>query len=224
MTKVIFIDVDDTLLDFHACAEHAISMGFAEIGVECEDFAQTYHKINDGLWRALERGEITREELYAVRFNLVFKALGIKADGPAFEKIFRRNLALTGEKMDGAEEILRYLSQKYDVYVTSNAPQAQQVSRLKIADLAPYIKDVFTSERLDAQKPTKEFFDRCFALLDGVSPADVVLIGDSLSADVLGGANAGIATVWFNVRNAEIPNDFTGNYVVTHLLELKNIL
>lgn len=224
MPKVIFIDVDDTLLDFHACAERAIRMGFDEVGITCTDFSKTYHRINDGLWKALERGELTREELYAKRFNLVFDALGIEADGVAFEKIFRRNLALTGDKMDGADEVLEYLCRNYDVYVTSNAPQAQQVSRLEIAGLLPFVKGVFTSELLDVQKPAKEFFDRCIERISGITTTDVVLIGDSLSADVAGGVNAGIATVWFNARNAVIPSDFAGNYVITHLTELKNIL
>ena len=222
--KIILIDVDGTLLDFMSCAETAIRMGFDEIGIACEDFADTYHEINDGLWRALERGEITREELYDRRFELVFEALGLDADGRAFERIFRRNLALTGDKIDGAEDLLEYLSAKYDVYVASNAPQAQQVNRMEIAGLLPYVKDVFTSERLGAQKPTKEFFDRCLSCIDGATRENTVMIGDSLTADVKGGVEAGITTVWYNFKKEAIPTDFAGDYVVSQLTDIKSIL
>ena len=224
MKKYIFIDVDDTILDFHACAEHAIQMGFTEHKIACSDFAETYHRINDGLWRALERGEITRQQLYATRFNLVFAELGVDFDGEVFETTFRRNLALTGDKMDGAEEIMGYLSDKYDVYVTSNAPQAQQESRLRIAQLDGYVRGVFTSEQLNVQKPQKQFFDECLRRIGNVLADEVVLIGDSLSADVAGGANAGITTIWFNSKNIPIPDDFAGDYVISHLTEIKNIL
>ena len=225
MLKAVFIDVDDTILDFSECARVSIEKGFSELGLELGAYRHdVYTEINNGLWKALERGEITRDELYAKRFNLVFKKLGIDSDGEAFEKIFRRNLAYAAEKVEGAEELLQYLYSRYEVYVTSNAPYLQQVTRLNEAGLLPYIKEVFTSESLGANKPDLEFFDECFKRLPHLKREDVILIGDSLSADIKGGADYGILTCWFDIKKAGLPPDFAGNYRVTHLNDIKEII
>lgn len=223
--KAVFIDVDDTLLDFSECARASIERGFAEVGLDLSLYDHaTYESINSGLWQALERGEITREELYARRFNLVFKALGISYDGEAFERIFRRNLAYSAEKVDGAEDILAYLSSRYEVYVTSNAPYYQQTTRLSEAGLLHYIKEVFTSEELGANKPDPAFFDECFLRAPHLKREDVILIGDSLSADIRGGSIYGIKTCWFDIKGIGLPPDFAGNYRVTSLSEIKKII
>jgi 2-haloacid dehalogenase len=225
MTKFIFIDLDETLLETRACANKAIALTLAEEGIECKgDYTVAYHRANDMLWRAHERGEISREEIYARRFCMMFEELGVDADGVAFNGLFRKNFAKMGEKVDGAEELLVYLASKYDVYVTSNSTQVQQETRMNVSGLMPYVKGVFTSELLGAQKPSKEFFERCLQRIDGATKENTVMIGDSLTADVAGAANAGIRAIWFNARGVAVPNDFAGDYAVKRLTEIKGIL
>ena len=106
MLKAVLMDIDDTLLDFGKCAEQAMRVGFAEWGLPFGDSTyQTFTRINDGLWRMIERGELTTQQLFAFRWNRIFDALGIRADGAAFEQRFLDLLYETAIPVDGAAEI-----------------------------------------------------------------------------------------------------------------------
>ena len=89
MLKAVLMDIDDTLLDFGKCAEQAMRIGFAEWGLPYDDSTYaTFTRINDGLWLMIERGELTTQQLFEFRWNRIFEALGIQADGAAFEQRF----------------------------------------------------------------------------------------------------------------------------------------
>lgn len=226
MVKAVFLDVDNTLLDFDKCGAAAMRQGFEELGFPFEErmYFDTFANINEPLWKKIERGELTKEVLFAIRWNLVFDALGIKGDGPAFEKRFHDILLSTAIPVDGAVELAAYLHEKYTVCVASNAFYHQQVRRLTLAGIAPYIDHYFISERLGADKPNKAFFDAALASLPGIQPDECIMIGDSLTADIAGGANAGIPTVWFNRLNVPVPKDCKADDIVTSLAEIQHIL
>ncbi|MBO5776592.1 MAG: YjjG family noncanonical pyrimidine nucleotidase [Clostridia bacterium] len=223
--KVLLVDVDNTLIDFNKCARIAMSKGFEEHGLEYkEEYFPTFIKINEGLWKDLEKGIITKAELLRIRWTKVFNAIGVEGDGEAFEHTFLARLRECGEPVDGAHELLKYLDGKYQMYVASNAPYDQQASRLRNAGMLGYFKDLFISERIGHQKPTVEFFEAVFRQLEGVTKEEVVLIGDSLSADITGGERYGIKTIWFNYKKESLPAHLHPTYVVDDLLEIKNIL
>ena len=72
--KTLLFDVDDTLLDFHAAQDSALDQLFSSVGIEPTDnVKQAYATYNQSLWEKLERNEITRDELMAVRFPTFFK-------------------------------------------------------------------------------------------------------------------------------------------------------
>lgn len=226
MVKAVFLDVDNTLLDFDRCGAAAMRQGFEELGLLFEDwmYFDTFNHINDPLWEQIERGELTREELFAIRWNLVFDALGIQGDGPAFEKRFHDILLSAAVPVDGAVELAAYLHEKYTVCVASNAFYHQQVKRLTLAGIAPYIDHYFISERLGADKPSKTFFDAALASLPDIRADECVMVGDSLTADIAGGVNAGIPTIWFNRLNIQVPKECKADYIVTALTEIRDIL
>lgn len=225
MIKAVLIDIDDTLLDFSKCAEYSMHKSFNDFGLEFDEIMfPVFEKINTGYWHRLEKGEITKSELYGKRWVTVLGEFGIThIDGNEFEEHFQRYIRESAEKVDGAEDLLKYLSAKYKIYAVSNGPHEQQIYRLRKANLLQYFTDVFTSELLCAQKPDIAFFNACFKRIGEIKSSETVIIGDSLNADVLGGINCGIKTVWFNKNNGtvkEIRPDFT----VNSLYEIKNIL
>ena len=131
MLKAVLMDIDDTLLDFGKCAEQAMRIGFSEWGLPYDDSTYaTFTRINDGLWLMIERGELTTQQLFEFRWNRIFEALGIQADGAAFEKRFLDLLYETAIPVDGADEICRYLKEKYILCAASNAFHDQQLNRL----------------------------------------------------------------------------------------------
>ncbi len=222
--KAIFLDIDNTLLDFNAASRVAMEQAFAACGIPfAPEMYPTFKRVNDGLWRKIETGELTRERLHATRWNLVLAALGLPGDGQAVEAHFLSLLATEAIPVEGAEALLRYLSAKYTVCIASNAPYEQQLKRLTKVGMLPYFHKHFISEKLGVAKPSREYFDRCFAQLEGITPEQTVIIGDSVTADIHGGAAYGMHTCWYD-------HEQTGNicpqadFSVSALAEIQRIL
>lgn len=203
MIRAVLIDVDNTLLDFDACSKKAIAQAAALHGVDWnpEDYA-VFKAVNNRMWQALERGALTREALYRTRFAEIFARLEIDADGPAFEQDYVRFLYDSCEVIDGAREALSYLSSKYPLYVASNALCDEQKNRLSRAGLIAYFRALFTSERVGAVKPEALFFRRCLEGIardiPGIGASEVLMLGDSESADIAGAQAFGFKTCWYN--------------------------
>ena len=81
---------------------------------------------------------------------------------------------------------------------------------------------MFISEAVGAMKPSIEYFDYCIGNANAIMD-EIVLIGDSLTADIAGGRNAVIKTVWFNHDRTDIPENKIWDYYVESLDEIKNI-
>lgn len=225
MFKFVFFDTDDTILDFLKTEHDAIATTFAELGLEpTEALISRYSAINLSCWERFERGELTREQVMVVRFEELFSELGISVDPYECD---RRYCVHLGEKhifVEGAEDILRYLAPKYHLYIASNGFASTQEPRLKSAGIVPYFDEIFISERVGSHKPEKAFFDACFAQIPGFRREEAIIIGDSLTSDIQGGINAGIATCWFNLRRRPPRTDIRPDDTIYSLAELKNIL
>lgn len=229
MIKVVLTDIDNTLLDFDKCSEQSIKRACELTGVPySHQLFLTFLKINDGLWSGIEQGTLTKPQLHAVRFHKVFEAADIKGDGDLFEKLYCENLERSHIKIEGAEDILKYLHSKYFVAAASNAAHKQQFYRLKEAGLTDYIDDMFVSTEIGYEKPTAGFFDACMEKLNSVKSnigkSEVIIIGDSISADIKGGVNYGIKTCWFNRKRLAAPTGLDIDYTVEKLEDIKKIL
>lgn len=223
MIKAVLIDIDNTLLDFGKSAYLAIKNGFEDRRFEFNENVMTvFHSVNDFLWGKIEKGGLTKEELFDVRWNMIFEKLSINADGHEFETYFRRYLFDSALPMDGAVDILKYLSSRYKIYSASNGANDQQINRLTNAGMIGYMQAVFTSQLLGVQKPDKLFFEKCLSLMNCACD-EVIMIGDSLNADICGAKNVGIKTCLY-APNGDISSHDCADTVVKHLNEIKNIL
>lgn len=225
MITTVLIDIDNTLLDFNACAKKAMIDGFFQWNLPfAEEFFEKFKVINDELWRKIEMGIISRKELHQIRWQTVFDAIGVKADGPQFEQLFLKLIFDSCEQVEGALDLVKYLSEKYDLYVASNGLYKQQINRLTRAGLIDYVKKIFSSEVIGHQKPAYEFFEACFNDLPGVKKEEIIMIGDSLTADIKGGNSFGIKTLWYNYHKENAKGINEADYVVDSLAEIKEIL
>ena len=221
--KVVLIDADDTLLAFKPCAKKSLEDACDAFSLTLPDNAlDVFFKINDELWRALERKELTFEKLHEIRWIKIFAELGVDFDGPTFESVFWKRLREIAVEMDGAKELLTYLKGKYKICVASNAPVGQQNRKLTDIGLIDFIDEFFVSGEIGFAKPTKEFFSACMDRL-GVGVDEVVMIGDSLTADVKGAKAFGIKAIWFNHRR-EDESDCPADKIVYNLTDIKEIL
>lgn len=199
MMEFLFLDLDDTILDFHKAERIAIAKTIRDFGIEPTGEVLTlYHRINKAHWEMLERGELTREEVLLNRFAVLFRELGREADAAACARAYEKNLSVGHYFLPGAEEAVASLSKKYRLFLASNGTASVQKGRLTSANLYRYFEKVFISQELGYNKPSKAYFDACFARIPGFDPEKAVMVGDSLTSDILGGKNAGIATVWVN--------------------------
>ncbi len=223
--KTILLDIDDTILDFHECAKATIMRASEDFGVIfTEKMLNYYMEQNAFLWGQYEKGIITRDDIFRTRFPLLFKEYGFEVDGLEFESAFQKYFKTQYKFVDGAVEIVEYLSQKYDLYVASNSLLDTQIKRLTSAGLYKYFKKLFVSDAIGYQKPTKEFFDGCFCKIPNFNKEETIIIGDSLSSDIKGGCIAGIKTCWFNPKKIENVTNYKADYEITRLSEIKNIL
>ena len=212
MMEFLFLDLDDTILDFHKAERIAISKTIREFGLEpTEEVLAQYHKINKWHWEQLELGRLTRAEVLINRFGVLFEQRGIAADAALCAKTYEKNLSIGHWFLPGAEETVDYLSKHYRLFLASNGTASVQKGRMTSANLYRFFETVFVSQEIGHNKPSKAYFDACFARIPGFDPAKAMIVGDSLSSDIQGGINAGITTVWVNPNHnpcGDIKPDF----------------
>jgi 2-haloacid dehalogenase len=223
--KTLFFDVDDTLLDFGAAEKLALQLLFEEQNIpltsEVED---QYKKINQGLWKRFEAGELDRDEVVNTRFSLLFNENGKEMDGALLEKNYRSYLEQGHQLVDGAFELISELHNNYDLYVVTNGVSKTQDIRLRDSGLFPFFKNIFVSEDTGYQKPMKEFFDYVFSRIPNFRVEEALIIGDSLSADIKGGELAELDTCWFNPNMKHNHSNINPSYQIHKLEEIKKIL
>ena len=225
MLKHIFLDLDDTILNFTAGEAKALTQALRESGIEpTEAVLDRYHLINIAHWELLEEGRLTREEVLVQRFEQLFRELGISHSGTAVNDRYEHLLSLQHDFIPGAEQLLKDMAPRYDLYLASNGAAAVQHPRLDASGIRPYFKGIFISEEVGADKPSKAFFDACFAAIPGFRPEDAVMVGDSLTSDIRGGRNAGLRTVWFNPHGKEPRADIRPDCTIHALSELPSLL
>lgn len=225
MYKYIFIDLDDTLLDFHKAESIAVSRALRESGVEPTPArVQRYSQVNKLHWQMLERGELTRQEVLVQRFACLFRELGLDADAEACQERYEEYLCIGHYFIDGAQELLDYLHPKYRLYLASNGTARVQDARLESSGIGHYFSDIFISQRIGADKPSLEFFHSAFARIPDFDPTRAMIIGDSLTSDIRGGNNAGIATCWFNPSGAAANAAVHIDHEIRRLSQLRQIL
>ena len=225
MMEFLFLDLDDTILDFHKAERLAISRTFRSFGLEPTDqVLERYHVINRLHWERLERGELTRDQVLTGRFQMLFEELGIPAQPQAIAKGYEHNLGLGHYFLPGAKEALDTLRGKYRLFLASNGTASVQHSRLTSAGLYPYFEEVFVSQALGANKPSRAFFDACAARIPGYDPRKALMVGDSLTSDILGGINAGMKTCWVCPRGTQGRPDIVPDYRIEALSQLPELL
>lgn len=225
MIKFLLLDLDDTILDFHQSEYYAIRKTLAAFSIDPTDpVCDLYSRINLAHWKALERKEITREQLETSRFTQLFAQLGVDADPVACGKLYYENLSQGHYFLPGAQEAVQALSKQYELYMVTNGTSIVQHRRIASSGLAPCFRDIFISQEMGADKPDMVFFNNAIARIPDFAPQSAMIVGDSLTSDILGGKQAGIATCWVNPKGAAPRADITPDYEIPSLAQLEELL
>ena len=225
----LFFDLDHTLWDFEANARVTLlelyqNMQLEKRGINDFDlFHQNYLGHNEKLWERYRNGFIKQEELRVKRMWLALLDFKI-ADELLAKEMSIRFLDLLPTRtilFPYTMEILQYLTnKKYELHLITNGFEKTQHSKLKYSGLDKYFKEVITSEGSSSLKPNKEIFDFAFKRT-GATPAESIMLGDSIDVDILGAMKAGIDQVFINHLNITI--DIKPTYVVSSLKDLEEI-
>lgn len=225
MIRFVLMDLDDTILDFHRAEAAAVSRTFEILGIDPKpEFVQRYSEINAAHWRMLERGEITRPQVLTGRFFQLFSEIGANCDPERTQQIYEAHLSRGHYFIPGAQQLLQDLQGKYLLYLVSNGNAVVQEGRLKSSGIAHCFEDIFISEIIGADKPSKEYFDRCFARIPGFESEQAILIGDSPTSDILGGIRAGVKTCWFNPQHRPPHPAIHADYEIDRLSKFPALL
>ena len=222
----LLFDLDHTLLDFDAAEDVALSHLLKEEGVEdIQAYKGYYVPMNKALWKDLEEKKITKQELVNTRFAKLFAYFGIEKDGDYLAERYQFFLSKQGQIFPGVEDLLKKLiHQGYELYAATNGITAIQTGRLAQSGIAPFFKEIFISEQLHTQKPDAAFYEKIGARISNFDKKNALMIGDSLSADIQGGNNAGIDTVWYNPDHLENNTQAQPTYEVDSYQALLEIL
>ena len=224
--KYLLFDLDHTLLDFDAAEDIALSQLLKEEGVEdIQAYKDYYVPMNKSLWKDLEQKKITKAELINTRFAKLFVHFGIEKDGAYLAERYQFFLSKQGQTFLGVEDLLKKLISKgYELYAATNGITYIQTGRLEQSGIAPFFKEIFISEQLHTQKPDAEFYEKIGTRIPNFDKNQTLMIGDSLSADIQGGNNAGIDTIWYNPHHLKNKTQAQPTYEVHSYKDLLNCL
>jgi len=223
---IFLFDADNTLYDYDAAEAYALKTMFERCGFNYSENIRTkYREINGPLWENFARGEILKEDLQNVRFARLFKEVGVQYNEVDFNIRYLVELGKASFLIDGAEEICRTIvCNNKQLFIVTNGILATQESRIKHSLLKDYISDSFVSEIIGYKKPDIEYFEHVFSHIPQVSKDKILIIGDSLTADIAGGNRAGIDSCWFNEKKTKNNTKLKPTYEISRLSELMRLI
>lgn len=210
MYKYILLDLDETIWDFRKAEEIAFRETMTTHGIPVTPtLAEFYSVTNKSLWKALERKEVTKDELKSRRFELTYQkaleeakgtgAIIPETTGEIVNATYMECLSHYGIMLDGAEEFLCKLDEVrakngIKVFYITNGIAYTAYGRIKDSGIDKHADGVFISELVGVEKPDKKYFDYVISEVagDNADLSEFLVIGDSLSSDIQGAENSGI--------------------------------
>ncbi len=221
----ILFDLDGTLLDFDAAQAESIRRTMAALGHEIgTPELDTFRRINLRVWEQLERNEIDRAALGATRFAQFFAEIGGTADVEAANRAYLKSLSQHSGLLPGARPLLDALLAHVRGVIITNGLASVARPRMVSSGLADEMHAMVISEEIGAAKPDPRIFDAAFEAMGRPQRAEVLIVGDSLSADIAGGLGYGIDACWFNASGRPNPGGARPTYEINELGELCGIV
>ena len=216
--KWILFDADETIFYFDNFA------GLKNMFIRYEiDFAQSdfdeYQSVNKPLWVEYQNGQITAEQLQTRRFKQWSEKLNVSAK--ELNSQFLDSMAEICQPLSGALELVTYLH-THDIkmgIITNGFAQLQQI-RLERTGFDKYFSPVVISELVGVAKPHLDIFNYALDKMGMPNKENVLMVGDTLESDILGGNNAGFDTCWLNHHGKAHIQEIIPTQEVTSLHEL----
>lgn len=209
MIKRIIFDLDNTLIPWDRNWNINMKKALEDVGMPITDLE--YKKIVDAIGTYEENYSIYEKETMHKHFE---KVLGKNIPISYMDKWIKR-LEKCYIIDDSVEEVLKYLSEKYELVVLTNWFTNQQKVRLENAKIAKYFKEIIGTDKV-LNKPNKEAFIKA---MGPYKSDECLMIGDNLKVDIEGAKKALIEPIFLDLKDEEAPYK-----KIKKLDELKEIL
>ena len=232
MHSNLLFDLDQTLLDFHASEHLALKEVMKKNDLIFTDECYDYFKRNNkSLWLEFEKGNITKAELFETRFRKLFEYCDHDVTDMDFQEInrdFIDTMSQNGVLMDGALELLKKITESLPdakIYIITNGVERNAIGRINSTGLSEYIDKVFISETMGADKPSREYFDIVKKDI-GEPDESYIVIGDTLTSDMLGAKNSGLTSCWFmpDCETEKAMKEYDIDYTASSFDELYDVI
>lgn len=211
------IDADNTIFDFDRSEREALAQA---LGVRDGELLSEYRRINAELWRRAEDGGITIDEVQHERFRQLALARGLELDPRRISEAFLGALARSVLLMPGAVRVLDQLSRRAVLGLLTNGLQTVQRSRIARSVVGVFFQEIFIAGEIGASKPDPAIFLHAAGRLH-LRPHEILVVGDSPSADIRGAHAAGMSSCWYNPAGRSYPpTEPLPDHVITSLEEI----
>lgn len=226
-TSIIF-DLDDTLWDTKQNSKDSLHEIFDKYHLDrfyenYDDFYIVFLTLNESLWEQYNHGRISKEELQNTRFRQILSRYTNDLDFYKMNSDFIENTCTKTKLIEGAHEMLKYLSSKYKLAILSNSFERALRSKIESSNFTQYFEQIYSSEIIRINKPDPKAFEYVINGIGG-DKSRSVMIGDNLSTDILGARNSGIDQIWFNKEKMDVESEVHPTHIITSLFELESIL
>lgn len=203
--RFVYFDLDDTLLDHIGAEKAALEDVWNQFdwiqNVDRDTFKNTYHNINQQLWKKYGEGDIDRDYLQRHRFEDTLDELDLDAE--AWEEVANYYIGQYSEHwawIDGAMDAYNRVRNTFDVGIITNGfaeLQRQKFDRFVFWQTA---SNLVVSEEIGIMKPQPGIFEYA-TRITGLDPERILYVGDSLHSDIEGGSSYGWKTAWYRSEN-----------------------
>ena len=219
--ETLLFDLDNTLFDASSCEPDAFAYALGEGGVaDPRRYWDTFTEINDALWAAVVRQEVTPNEVQARRFADLVHAAQLDADPALLADQYVVGMGAFGELYPGVREVLADLEQRATLGLITNGLGEVVRARIERLELAQYFEAIVISGEVGTSKPGAEIFDLMFHALGNPAKETALMIGDSPSSDIAGANGYGIAACWYNPSGKAQPGGVRIDHEISSLREL----
>ena len=225
--KVLLFDADDTLFDYDKAEYSALEMTFKDFDLDYDSnfHLKKYKIVNRKIWTELENNLITPDELKVERFRRFFDSSSIQNIEPIkFANNYLVNLSKGYYLLPFAIETLNDLYKDFNMAIITNGLKEVQLPRFLESGISEYFSQIIISDEIGIAKPDKKIFEYALNKMNHEDKSSVLMIGDKLKSDIIGGINYGIDTCWVNLNGIPNVSTITPTYEINSLTELKEIV
>jgi putative hydrolase of the HAD superfamily len=204
MVRAVLFDLDDTLFDHRNSSADALRR--LQQAHECfrrapfDEFEREHASLLELVHPEVVSGRLGIDEARSERFRRLFNRFGVEADPLQCDeaaRMYRSGYLDSRRATAGAAALLMALGSRAAVGIVSNNILSEQRDKLDHLGLSQFVDALIVSGETGMSKPDPGIFNIALDAV-GARPDEAVMVGDSWSADVLGGLTAGIRAVWFN--------------------------